>query len=387
MSYTDTLLLNKTKHSETDASIEDILDDIYNIKNEISTQISNINSVISAHKNGADHDGRYYTKTQMDTKFNSIPNASTSANGYQTIENYTQVIENTKNRHTHNNKLLLDEITENHINKYASSSSKGGPATSTVKLQTARTVNGTSFDGTSNITTANWGAARILKVGNTAKSVNGSANITWNLDEIGTLPTAGGNMTGPINSNLESARHLDANKGKALINSTSSSGSYTMLAKLNSTNGVFTLGTYTNSLRAHYTTNTVINSESNSVTKTLILLDEAGNSNFPGTVTSPSFIGNASTATALTSSGGSHIQPVYFSGGKPISCTYTLAKSVPANAAFTDTLQLYVGSATPATSSSYLLWIDTGNNNIMKFRTSVSSGTWLNVSSVWNTVV
>lgn len=60
-----------------------------------------------------------------------------------------------------------------------------------------------------------------------------------------------------------------------------------------------------------------------------------------GKITASSFIGNlngnANTATALTSSAGSSIQPIYFSGGKPVACTYTLSKSVPADAKFTDT--------------------------------------------------
>lgn len=47
--------------------------------------------------------------------------------------------------------------------------------------------------------------------------------------------------------------------------------------------------------------------------------------------------GNANTATALTSSAGSSTQPIYFSGGKPVACAYTLSKSVPADAKFTDT--------------------------------------------------
>lgn len=47
--------------------------------------------------------------------------------------------------------------------------------------------------------------------------------------------------------------------------------------------------------------------------------------------------GNAATATALTTSAGSAIKPVYFSGGKPVACTYTIEKSVPSNAVFTDT--------------------------------------------------
>lgn len=58
-------------------------------------------------------------------------------------------------------------------------------------------------------------------------------------------------------------------------------------------------------------------------------------------VTAPNFIGkltgNADTATKLTSSAGSATQPVYFSDGKPVATTYTLGKSVPADAKFTDT--------------------------------------------------
>ena len=50
-----------------------------------------------------------------------------------------------------------------------------------------------------------------------------------------------------------------------------------------------------------------------------------------------SISGNAATATALTSSAGSSTQPIYFSNGKPVACSYTLAKSVPSNAVFTDT--------------------------------------------------
>ena len=47
--------------------------------------------------------------------------------------------------------------------------------------------------------------------------------------------------------------------------------------------------------------------------------------------------GNADTATALTTSAGSATQPVYFSSGKPVATAYTLGKSVPSTAVFTDT--------------------------------------------------
>lgn len=66
-----------------------------------------------------------------------------------------------------------------------SSGTFSGNATSATQLQTARTINGTSFNGTANITTANWGTARTIKIGNTGKSVNGSNNVTWSLSEIG----------------------------------------------------------------------------------------------------------------------------------------------------------------------------------------------------------
>lgn len=56
---------------------------------------------------------------------------------------------------------------------------------SATKLQTARQINGTNFDGTANITTAKWGTARSIKIGNTAKNVDGSGNVTWTLSEIG----------------------------------------------------------------------------------------------------------------------------------------------------------------------------------------------------------
>ena len=60
-------------------------------------------------------------------------------------------------------------------------------ATSATKLQTARSINGTNFDGSGNITTANWGTSRTLTVGNTGKSVNGGGNVSWSIDEIGAL--------------------------------------------------------------------------------------------------------------------------------------------------------------------------------------------------------
>lgn len=56
-----------------------------------------------------------------------------------------------------------------------------GNAATATKLQTARTINGTSFDGSANITTAYWGATRTITLSGAvtgSASVNGSQNVT-----------------------------------------------------------------------------------------------------------------------------------------------------------------------------------------------------------------
>lgn len=77
--------------------------------------------------------------------------------------------------------------------------------TSATKLQTARTINGTAFDGTAAITTAKWGTARNLTIGNTAKSVDGSSAMAWSLAEIGAL---GVNANAVSASKLQTAHTL-----------------------------------------------------------------------------------------------------------------------------------------------------------------------------------
>ena len=59
-----------------------------------------------------------------------------------------------------------------------------GNALSASKLQTARQINGTDFNGSANITTSKWGTSRNLTIGKTAKAVDGSSNISWLTSEI-----------------------------------------------------------------------------------------------------------------------------------------------------------------------------------------------------------
>lgn len=60
---------------------------------------------------------------------------------------------------------------------------------SAAKITTPRAINGTNFDGTAAITTSSWGTTRSIKIGRTAKNVNGSTNIEWALGEV--LPSGG----------------------------------------------------------------------------------------------------------------------------------------------------------------------------------------------------
>ena len=75
-----------------------------------------------------------------------------------------------------------------------------GNAATATKLATARTIGGVSFDGSANInlpgvnaagtqnttgSAAQWTTARTLTLGSTGKSVDGSANVSWTLAEMG----------------------------------------------------------------------------------------------------------------------------------------------------------------------------------------------------------
>ena len=98
-----------------------------------------------------------------------------------------------------------------------------GNAASATKLQTARTINGTSFNGTANITTANWGTARTLTIGSTGKSVNGSANVSWSNNEIGFLDLKKIGTVIPSNTNLNNVEcgnyySENATKSATLVN-------------------------------------------------------------------------------------------------------------------------------------------------------------------------
>lgn len=75
----------------------------------------------------------------------------------------------------------------NHTHTYAGSAAAGGAATSAVKLQTPRAINGVNFDGTGDITTTMWGTARNIQIGNSTKAINGSSNVNYTLADMGAV--------------------------------------------------------------------------------------------------------------------------------------------------------------------------------------------------------
>lgn len=230
-----------------------------------------------------------------------------------------------------------------------------GNAATATKLATARSINGTNFDGSGSITTATWGTARNVTIGNTKKSVNGSANVSWSLSEIGAaasshshsyLPLSGGTLTGNLNLKPASGEggeiHLDASTANRTENGI-------ILDQQGGNFRIFGVPSADGTTKTGSGTPLVINPYSKTIT---------GGYTLTGALS-----GNASTATALTSSAGSATQPVYFTGGKPSACTYTLGKSVPSNAVFTDTNTKVTQTAIK--SSDYTNWrtIPWGSSN------------------------
>ena len=140
--------------------------------------------------------------------------------------------------------------------------------------QTATTTNAAYevlFSGTADNTTRTEGARK-------------NSNLTFN-------PSTGVLTTDRLYSARNTGTYLAGNKGSAIINSTASAGAYVMLARMHSTNGYFTHGTYEGKYLLQYTAQSTIDAGTNAVTKSVTLLNESGNSSFPGTVTAAAFDG------------------------------------------------------------------------------------------------
>ena len=83
-----------------------------------------------------------------------------------------------ENRTTSLEGRVSDSETE--INNIKKGTTLAGEAEKAKKLTTPRTINGTSFDGSSNITTKQWGVGRFITIDGISKFVDGGNNIDFN---------------------------------------------------------------------------------------------------------------------------------------------------------------------------------------------------------------
>ena len=140
---------------------------------------------------------------------------SFSAGGFST-KSFNGSSNQTVNIPTHTSHLT------NNSGFITSSASISGNDGSATKLQTARTINGTSFNGTANITTANWGTTRSIYIQDatatntsSAVSVNGGGNAYLKLPtniKVGTL-TATGEVTAYSDIRLKTSIQPLENRG------------------------------------------------------------------------------------------------------------------------------------------------------------------------------
>ena len=152
----------------------------------------------------------------------------------------------------------------------------GNAATATA-LQTARSINGTNFNGTGDITTANWGTARNISIADataantgTGVSVNGSGNVTLKLPAT-IKASLTGNVTGNVSGSSSSCTGNAVTATKATqdsagqqINTTylkglSISGQTITYTKGNGTTGTITVPTGAGA--KSYITESVVNAD------------------------------------------------------------------------------------------------------------------------------
>lgn len=196
-----------------------------------------------------------------------------------------------------------------------------GNAGTATKLQTPVNINGVEFDGSSDITlTPSDVGADASGSADAALTEAKSYTDTKVADLVGSAPETLDTLeelSGALKDNADIVDVLN----ESIANKADSGHTHANLTiQANGTS----LGTYNGSTAKTF-----------NITPSGIGAATSGHThNYAG---SSSAGGSANSAVKLDSSAGSATQPVYFSGGKPVATTYTLAKSVPADAKFTDT--------------------------------------------------
>lgn len=230
-------------------------------------------------------------------------------------------------------------------------------AVSASKLATARTINGTAFDGSANIVTTNWGTARTVTIGATGKSVNGAGNVTWSLAEIlpagvsaGYVLAAPSDVAGP-----PTFRALTATDIPALNqDTTGNAATATRLAVARLIGGVSFDGTANIALPGvnapgnQSTTGNAATATRLATARTIggVAFDGTANITLPGVnaAGNQSTTGNAATATRLATG-----RTITLSGAITGSTSFDGSGNVTINATATQATELLAGGAKVAT--------------------------------------
>ena len=288
---------------------------------------------IGASANTHLHDDRYYTESEIDTKLSNVNTTLTSHNHTELagVASAQAVPGKSKDgfmtyHYNVNNGLTNNMPSSNNANAILTISRHAGDYTTQLGFSSDDNIYYRNGVGTTS-----W--KRILdssNYNNYAPSKTGSgASGTWSINISGKANTAGiadsanavtwGNVSGkPSTFTPSSHTHT---KSQITDFPTSLKNPTSLSIQLNG--GTATV--YDGS-----------NAKSINITPAGIGASASGHThNYAG---SSSVGGSANSAVKLdTSTAGSATQPVYFSGGKPVACTYSLNKSVPSNAVFTDT--------------------------------------------------
>lgn len=229
--------------------------------------------------------------------------------------------------------------------KYATSAGRADYATN------AGSANGVTpeWSGSVDLNSSSWLAAwssdgkkiKAMSAGTFAPASHSHAYLSLN----------GGTMSGQITKSTGGSWIGDRDRA-AIKSSYAGDSSYGAVAAMATKNGYWTMGNLggNESLIFNYSTDANYNAGNNStaqvylpaqagtiITSATIGSQSVNYANSSRSATNATNATNATTATKLSSSAGSNTQPVYFSDGKPVVIGYTIAKSVPADAKFTDT--------------------------------------------------
>lgn len=227
---------------------------------------------------GKSNDGGYchYLASNGSTSGGSFPDAYGAMEGFSSRDNYYSYSWQRFSAVNGGHQYIRFALNTNTWSEWSTIALTSSNVATATKLQTARTINGVAFDGSSNITIAD----------NTK------------------LPLTGGTLTGSLNvSDTITVTNVGEQVGafkKLIQGHTTTDGGYIAVGNNAADKGYVEIGTIDDADAEIYASQ---RTSANAVIRIAKLLDGAGNTSFPGTVTAPTFNGalngNAATATKL----------------------------------------------------------------------------------------